>query len=106
MFNPDKCVSADQAESVLGIEPVYALSSGLRKSMLLNAIDEALKVAKELFECMPESLSDEALEVLSWPRLADALTIAHKPSSMAEAGPNSPARERLRLKNCVYNKRS
>ena len=95
IFNPDKCVSVDQAETVVGIEPVYALSSGLRKSVLLNAIHEALQVAKELFECIPESLSDEALEVLSWPKLVDALAITHQPTSIAESGPNSPARERL-----------
>lgn len=95
-LNPDKVVPADQAESVLGIEPVYALSSGLKKSVLVNAIHEALQVAKELLDSMPQSsLSDEALEVLSWPKLVDALTIIHQPTSMVETGPNSPARERL-----------
>ena len=95
MSNPDKCVPFDQADSVMGIEPVYALSSGLRNSALLNAIQEAIQEAKELLECLPESLPDEALEVLSWPKLVDALTIIHQPTSMAETGPNSPARERL-----------
>ena len=43
MLNPDKVVSSEKATSdVLGIEPVYALSSGLRKSALLNAINEAI----------------------------------------------------------------
>ena len=95
MFNPDKCVSADEAESVVGIEPVYALTSGLRKQVLINAIDEALEVATELLESVPESLSDEALEALSWPTLSDAIVAAHQPPSMTEAGPSSPARQRL-----------
>lgn len=101
-FNPDKVVSSDEAENVLGIEPVYALSSGLRESVLLSSIQEALQVAKHLLVCLPESLSDDALEVLSWPKLVDALVLTHQPASMDETTPTSPSRQRLAFEElCV-----
>ena len=109
MLNPDKVVSSEKATSdVLGIEPVYALSSGLRKSTLLNAINEAIQITKELFESLPqESLSNDTLEVLSWPKLVDALILCHQPKSMDDTGPNSPARQRLAFEElCVHHNNS
>lgn len=44
---------------------------------------------------MPESLPDNILEELSWPKLADALVLAHKPKSLSGTMLDSPARQRL-----------
>lgn len=94
LFNPDFVVTPDQVDK-LGIEPVYALSAGLTKNKLIAAIDQALGVADELLSIIPESLPDDALQKLNWPKLKDALVTAHKPKSMEETGLDSTARRRL-----------
>ena len=94
MFNPDTVIHPDQTDS-LGIEAVYPLSSGLTQKRIQTAVGEALEVAGQLFSLLPESLSDDALEKLCWPRLADALIIAHKPTAISETGLDSPARQRI-----------
>jgi len=94
LFNPDIVVPSDQVDS-LGIEAVYSLSSGLTQKKLIASVEESLVAAGELLSLLPESISDDALEKLRWPKLADALIIAHKPTSMAESGLDSPARQRI-----------
>jgi len=95
IFNPDHVVSRDEASNVLGVEPVYGLAAGLTKKKLVSAIEEALKVAHDLLSVLPESLPDSVLEELSWPKLADALVLSHKPKEFTEFPMNSPARQRL-----------
>ena len=89
LFNPDFILPLEKINE-LGIEAVYALSSGLTQKKVLAAVDEALDIADELLNLLPESLSENSL-----PKFADALRIAHKPSSIADTGLGSPARLRL-----------
>lgn len=94
LFNPDLIKPLEKIND-LGVEAVYALSSGLTQKKVLVAVDEALNIADELFNLLPESLSKKTREKLGWPLFADALRIAHKPSSNADTGVESPARLRL-----------
>ena len=94
IFNPDIVISPEKADS-LGIEAVYSLSAGLTKKKMVSAVEQALDVTSNLLNLLPESLSNNVLEELTWPKLADALTIAHKPTSMSDTGLDSPARLRI-----------
>lgn len=94
LFNPDVVISPDQAES-LGIEAVYSLASGLSQKTIRKAVEEALYVAGELFKLLPESLPDDILAKVQWPKLVDALILSHRPTSMEETGVKSPARQRI-----------
>jgi len=94
LFNPDLILPLEQMND-LGVEAVYALSSGLTQKKVLAAVDEALNIADELLNLLPESLSENGREKLGWPKLADALRIAHKPSSISDTGVENPARLRI-----------
>jgi ATP-dependent DNA helicase RecG len=94
IFNPDIVVSPDKADS-LGIEAVYSLASGLSQQKVSTAVKEALVVACELLKLLPESLPEELLAKLHWPKLVDALMLSHKPTSMEETGFNSTVRQRI-----------
>jgi ATP-dependent DNA helicase RecG len=94
LINPDIVISPEQAES-LGIEAVYSLASGLSQKTIRKAVSEALDVAGELFKLLPESLPDDVLEKVQWPKLVDALILSHKPTSMEETGVNSPVMQRI-----------
>lgn len=94
IFNPDVIELINNATEVLGIEPVYRLNSGLTQNKLVKIIDVALEVAEKL-KILPESLPDDVLEDLGWPSFVDAIKTAHRPATMAEAGVESPARNRL-----------
>lgn len=94
IYNPDVVISPDQADS-LGIEAVYSLASGLSQKKVKAAVEEVLDVAGELFKLLPESLPDDVLAKVQWPKLAEALILSHKPTSMDETGLNSPVRQRI-----------
>ena len=94
LFNPDVVISPEQAES-LGIEAVYSLASGLSQKTIRKAVEEALYVAGELFKLLPESLPDDILAKVQWPKLVDAIILSHKPTSMEETGMKSPVRQRI-----------
>ncbi|KAL9180398.1 hypothetical protein ACHAXT_008368 [Thalassiosira profunda] len=94
IFNPDVVVTPDQA-GTLGIEPVYALASGLTQKKMVSAIDGALTASKDLFALLPESLSRDVREKLKRPTLAEAVVLAHRPTAMEDTGLGSPARERI-----------
>lgn len=96
LFNPDIAIPySEHAEKSLAIEPVYALSGSLTRKKLVAAIEEALGVADKLLGILPDSIPHDALEEIQWPTLGEALTISHKPESMADTGVNSPARQRI-----------
>ena len=94
IFNPDVIERTNNATNILGIEPVYRLNSGLSQNKLIKAIEGALQVVEEL-RILPESLPDEVLGDLGWPRFVDAIKISHMPKKMEDAGVDSPARKRL-----------
>ena len=94
LFNPDVVIPPDQVDS-LGIEPVYSLSSGLTQKKVMSAVDEALVVAEELLQLLPESLPDDILTKVNWPTLARAIALTHKPTSMEETKLDSPVRQRI-----------
>jgi ATP-dependent DNA helicase RecG len=94
IFNPDVIATVDEAKDVLGIEPVYGVCSGLSQNKLIKAIEGALEVAQEL-RLLPESLPQVVLDDLNWPTFVDAISIAHKPNTMDDAGVDSPARHRI-----------
>lgn len=94
IFNPEVVIPPDQVDS-LGIEPVYSLSSGLTQKKVMSAVEEALVVAEELLQILPESLPDDILTKVHWPKLAQAIALTHKPTSMEETKLDSPVRQRI-----------
>ena len=82
LFNPDVVLAPDRADD-LGVEPLYSLSSGLTQKKRIAAVRGALDAAGEF--PLPESLPPGALERLRWPKLADALALAHNPPSIEAA---------------------
>ena len=94
IFNPDVIETINNATGVLGVQPVYRLNSELSHNKLVKAIDGALTIAEDL-RLLPESLPSKVLVELGWPTFVDAIKIAHKPSTMDEAGIDQPARTRL-----------
>ncbi len=94
LFNPDLTITPDQSDK-LGIEPVYPLTSGLSQKKVVSAVNSALDVASELFKLLPESLPLDYLSSVSWPTLAEAFHLAHKPTSVEETNKNSPPRQRI-----------
>lgn len=94
IFNPDVIETINNATGVLGVQPVYRLNSELSHNKLVKAIDGALTIAEDL-RLLPESLPSKVLVELGWPTFVDAIKIAHKPSTIDEAGIDQPARTRL-----------
>lgn len=94
LFNPEVVIPPDEVDS-LGIEPVYSLSTGLTQKKVMSAVEEALVVAAELLQLLPESLPDDILTKVHWPKLAQAIALTHKPTSMEETKLDSPVRQRI-----------
>lgn len=91
MVHPDHMVTADQADSLPLIEPVYPMTAGLPAKALRKAIDQALERLPHLAEWDDVHL----LEQQKWPSFAAALQQAHHPESALAIGPETPVRRRL-----------
>ncbi len=91
MTHPDHVVPLDQRESILRVEPVYGLTSGLTQRPVQKAIASALERAPELTEWQDAAW----LARNRWSDWKTAIGAAHAPTSDTELSPLHPARARL-----------
>ena len=91
MTHPDHVVPVEELESILRVEPVYGLTTGLTQRPLQKAITAAVERAPEL----PEWQDAAYLKKQKWPGWKVALTTAHAPADETDLSPTTPARARL-----------
>ena len=91
MTHPDHVVPLDQRASILRVEPVYGLTSGLTQRPVQKAIASALERAPELTEWQDAAW----LARNRWSDWKTAIGAAHAPTSDTELSPLHPARARL-----------
>jgi ATP-dependent DNA helicase RecG len=91
MTHPDHVVPVEELESILRVEPVYGLTTGLTQRPLQKAITAAVERAPEL----PEWQDAAYLKKQKWPGWKAALTTAHAPAEESDLSPMQPNRARL-----------
>ena len=91
MTHPDHVVPLDQRASILRVEPVYGLTSGLTQRPVQKAIASALERAPELTEWQDAAW----LARNRWSDWKTAIGAAHAPTSDTELSALHPARARL-----------
>src|SRR3984893_2578048 len=91
MTHPDHVVPLDQRESILRVEPVYGLTTGLTQRPMQKAIAAAVERAPEL----PEWQDAAYLARNRWADWKSSLAQAHAPAEESDLGPMHPARARL-----------
>jgi ATP-dependent DNA helicase RecG len=99
MTHPDRIGTLTEIESLKTIEPVYPLSAGVSLKVLGKAITGALAHVPEL----DEWLDPTYLEQNHWKSWHEALMDAHKPVSLDDLEPTSPARKRLAYDELLAN---
>src|SRR6185503_15273418 len=91
MTHPDHVVPIEERESILRVEPVYGLTTGLTQRPLQKAIAGAVERAPEL----PEWQDAAFLTKQKWPGWKASLATAHAPTEETELWPLHRARARL-----------
>ncbi|MDP2332902.1 MAG: ATP-dependent DNA helicase RecG [Reyranella sp.] len=89
--HPDHVVPLDQRESILRVEPVYGLTSGLTQRPVQKAIAAGVERAPALLEWQ-----DAAYRARNrWADWKSSLATAHAPAEESDLAPLHPARARL-----------
>src|SRR6185369_7831282 len=91
MTHPDHVVPIEERDSILRVEPVYGLTTGLTQRPLQKAIAAAVERAPEL----PEWQDAAYLKKQKWSGWKAALAAAHAPADEADLSPMHSARARL-----------
>jgi ATP-dependent DNA helicase RecG len=91
MTHPDHVVPLEERESVLRVEPVYGLTTGLTQRPLQKAIAAAVERAPEL----PEWQDAAFLKKQQWSGWKASLAAAHAPTEDTDLSPMTTARARL-----------
>jgi ATP-dependent DNA helicase RecG len=99
MPHPDYVVTADEMEQLPLIEPVYPLTEGLSRKVLLKAEDQALARLPELTEWQ----DGPWIKTKGWAEFSASLRRAHAPQSEADLLPEAPARQRLAYDELLAN---
>ncbi|WP_067215163.1 ATP-dependent DNA helicase RecG [Stappia indica] len=101
MVHPDHVVSADEADTLPLVEPVYPLTQGLSGKVLQKAIAAGLERVPDL----PEWLDAAHGKRANWPSFREALTALHRPDEarLAEHGEDSAALARLSYDEFLAN---
>ena len=89
--HPDYMVPIDKAGEIPAFETLYGLSVGLSLKVLRKAIGGALDAAPDL----PEWLRPDLLTRENWPAFKTALETVHRPKTIQDIRPETPARRRL-----------
>jgi len=85
MVHPDYIVPADDFAALPLIEPIYPMTAGLSRRVLMRAIGEALDDLPDL----PEWHDPEIVAANRWPPFAEAMARAHSPEGEADLDPMS-----------------
>jgi ATP-dependent DNA helicase RecG len=91
MVHPDHVVAEADFASLPLIEPVYPMTAGVTKKLMLRAVDDALASVPAL----PDWLNGPLRKKHQWPDFADALRSAHHPATAADFSPESRPLTRL-----------
>jgi ATP-dependent DNA helicase RecG len=91
MTHPDHVVPLDQRESILRVEPVYGLTTGLTQRPMQKAIAAAVERAPALTEWQDAAY----LARNRWADWKSSLAQAHAPAEESDLSPMHPARARL-----------
>src|SRR5882672_10751354 len=91
MTHPDHVVPLDQRDSILRVEPVYGLTSGLTQRPVQKAITAGLERAPVL----PEWQDAAYLARNRWADWKSSLTQAHAPTEETDLSAMHPTRARL-----------
>ena len=90
MTHPDHVVPLDQRDSILRVEPVYGLTTGLTQRPMQKAIAAAVERAPALTEWQDAAY----LARNRWADWKSSLARAHAPAEEADLSPLHPARAR------------
>lgn len=99
MSHPDYIVHPDQADQILGIEPVYPLTAGITNKMLNKWIKQALTRLPNF----PEWQDANYLKEQAYPSFNEALLTLHNPKRQDDLDPNTPERRRLAYDELLAN---
>ncbi len=91
MMHPEHVVPLEERDSVLRVEPVYGLTTGLTQKPLQKSIAAAVALSPEL----PEWQDAAYLKQQKWDGWKTSLAHAHAPAKAADLEPLHPARARL-----------
>ena len=91
MVHPDYIVSAEKADTLPDVEPVYPLTGGLSPKVLRRSVEAAL----ERLPQMPEWIDPAISRQQGFQPLQDSLIRLHHPRDDTDAEPQAPARRRL-----------
>ena len=97
--HPDAVLSADEADKLEPVEPVYPMTNGLPAKTLRKAVLKALEAAPDL----PEWQDAAWLARQKWPSWREALRLAHHPDGEPALAADSPHRRRLAYDELLAN---
>ncbi len=99
MTHPDHMVAVAEKEEIMRAEPVYPMTAGLSPKTLGKAALATLDLTPDL----PEWLDPAVLARDGWPAWKPALTALHKPESLSDLSPDSPAHRRAAYDELLAN---
>lgn len=91
MPHPDHILAPDKEDELPSFEPVYPLTAGVTQKIMAKSCRDAISKTPKFDEWIDAEL--RARE--GWPAFTTALEMSHKPMSINELSPTSPARQRL-----------
>ena len=99
IVHPDHILNAADFAKMPAIEPVYPLTAGVSPKTLGKAIRNALSDLPQLEEWQDPSWVSRH----QWPAFHEALGLLHRPASIDDLVPGSPARKRLAYDELLAN---
>lgn len=99
MTHPDRIATLAEADSIIGIEPIYPLTAGLTPKVLQKAIQGALATAPNLTEWLDPAF----MQRQGWSPWRDSLMKLHQPATEADLFSDTPIRRRLAYDELLAN---
>ncbi|MCG8360284.1 MAG: ATP-dependent DNA helicase RecG [Kiloniellales bacterium] len=99
MTHPDHIGRPDEQESLMSVEPVYALTAGLS----LKVVGKAVRAALQSLPALPEWLDQAYRQREGWSDWHEALLTAHRPQGEQDLEPSTAPRMRLAYDELLAN---
>ena len=99
IVHPDHVLTEEEFATLPELEPVYPATHGLASRTLGKLIRQALERLPDL----PEWLDLALVKQRGWPSFREALERVHRPETVADLAPESPARQRLAFDELLAN---
>lgn len=99
MIHPDYVIDPAIGEQIPAFEPIYGLTAGLPAKIVQKAVAGALHTLPNF----DEWLDPTVLSRHGWPAIGAALSLLHRPQSVADIAPDHPARRRLAYDELLAN---